>query len=147
MARGMFMNQSHWGLHIFVETQSGEIEEEIARKTAWHCGPEAVVACLHLAHFTLVGRHRVLQRVSLETGQSPTIFRKRRFLGLGLCASACVCVCLCFLCQMNKGLRGLGILDQTLLTSWLLWAKPVATLCLSCCHKGKTKINPFLYSL
>lgn len=57
-------------------------KEEIVRKTAPQCVPEAVMACLHLAHFTLVGRHRMLQRVSLEAGQWPTIFRKRRFLGL-----------------------------------------------------------------
>lgn len=64
-----------------METQSGEIEE-IVRKTAWQCGPAAVTACLYLARFTLVGRHRTLQRGSLGTGQLPSIFRKRRFLGL-----------------------------------------------------------------
>lgn len=57
----------------------------------------------------------------LKTGQFPTIFRKRRFLGLG---GVCVCV---FFARWTK-VWGLGILDQTLLTSWLLWAKPVATL-------------------
>lgn len=91
VARGMFTNLSHRDLHICVETQSGEIEE-ILGKTAWQCGPEAVTACLHLAHFTLVGRHRMLQRVSLETRQLPAIFRKRRFLRLEWCVYVCVCV-------------------------------------------------------
>ena len=53
---------------------------------------------------------------------SVTIVRKWRFLGL----EGAVSVCVCFLCQMDKGLRGLGILDQTLLTGWLPLAKPVA---------------------
>lgn len=64
-------------------------------------GPEAVTACLCLAHFTLVGRHRMLQRVRLEAGQLPAIFRKRRFLGSGW---VFMCMCVCFLCQMDKGL-------------------------------------------
>ena len=55
---------------------------------------------------------------------SVTIVRKWRFLGL----EGAVSVCVCFLCQMDKGLRGLGILDQTLLTGWLPLAKPVATI-------------------
>lgn len=42
----------------------------------------------------------------LETGQFPTIFRKRRFLGLGG-------VCVCFLCQMDKDL-GFGDSGQNL---------------------------------
>lgn len=88
VTRRIFTNESQWGLHIFVETRSGR-REEIVRKTAWQWGPEAVTACLYLAHFTCIGRHRMLQRVSLETGQFLTIFRKRRFLGLG---AVCTCV-------------------------------------------------------
>lgn len=59
------------------------------------------MACLCLAHFTLVGRHRMLQRVSLEAGQFPAIFRKRRFLGLGWC----VCV---FSLPDRQRFEGLG---------------------------------------
>lgn len=55
-------------------------------------GPEAVTVCFCLAHFTLVGRHRMLRRVHLEARQLPTIFRKRRFLGLGW-VFMCMCVC------------------------------------------------------
>lgn len=100
MARGIFYKSESPGFPHFVETQSGG-REEIVRKTAWQCGPEAATVCLCLARFTLVGRHRVLQSVSLETGQLPTIFRKRRFLGLG---GVFMCMCVCFLCQMDKGL-------------------------------------------
>lgn len=107
VARGMFTNLSHWDLHISVDTQSGEIEE-ILRKAAWRCGPEAVTACLHLAHFTLVGRHRMLQRVNLEAGQLPTIFRKRRFLRLEW--SPCVCI---FFARWTK-----------VLGAWEFWTNP-----------------------
>lgn len=82
------------------------------RRTAWQWGPDAVTACLCLAHLTLVGRHRMLQRVSLETGQLPTIFRKRRFLGLG---RVFMCMCVYFPCQMDKGL-GLENFVSTLIS-------------------------------
>lgn len=100
VATGISYKSESLGFPHFVETQGGG-REEIVRKTAWQWGPEAVTACLCLAHFTLVGRHRMLWSVSLETGQLPTIFRKRRFLGLG---GVFMCMCACFLGQMDKGL-------------------------------------------
>lgn len=51
-------------------------------------------------------------------------------------------MCVRFLCQMDKGFRGLGILDQTLLTSWLLWAKPVAALWLLLLPQKQSQNKP-----
>lgn len=77
-------------------------------------GPEAVTVCFCLAHFTLVGRHRMLRRVHLEARQLPTIFRKRRFLGLGW-VFMCMCVCV-FFARWTK-VWGWRVLDQCLLAS------------------------------
>lgn len=113
MARGILTNESHWGLHIFVETPSGA-REEIVRKTAWQCGqklsqrvyiwlispwlegPECCRGC--------VGDWAVL-----------TIFRKRRFLGLGW--HVCVCVCV-FPLPDGPRVEGLGNSGSNLV-SWL----------------------------
>lgn len=95
------------------------------------------MACLHLAHFTLVGRHRMLQRVSLEAGQWPTIFRKRRFLGLEW--SGCMPV---FSLPEEQRFEGLGNSGPNLVNWLALWATPVATLWLLLLHQRKSQNQP-----
>lgn len=113
VARGIFTNESQWGLHIFVEIRSGG-REEIVRKTAWQCGPEAVTACLYLARFTFIGRHRMLQRETrlyvlyLERGDSwgwwcVCMFSLPMDKGLGLGNSRpCLVNLLASLCQASS---------------------------------------------
>lgn len=97
------------------------------------------MACLYLAHFTLVGRHRMLQRVSLEAGQWPTIFRKRRFLGLEW--SGCMPV---FSLPEEQRFEGLGNSGPNLV-NWLASLGHASSYALTpaAASKGKPKSTPF----